>query len=101
MIKLRVLDVTNMQTGPIMKVSGMTINSMDMVSNLGRMEHDTMEYTLRARKKEKEDLHLLMAATTKENSRPMKSVVLVTTTGQTVSSTKDNGQKTKWKDKVY
>ena len=60
--------------GPIMKASGSMINSMGMELNRGLMVQDTKVIMKMERKKDKADLHLPMAATTKENGvtgRPM------------------------------
>ena len=78
------------------KESGSMINSMVEELSLGLTVLDMRDFTRMERRKDREDLHLQMEATMRDNSGRMRSVALETTTGQMVSHMLEIGRKTKW-----
>ena len=82
--------------GPIMRASGLMINSMGMELNLGQMVQDTKVIMKMERKKDKADLHLPTAATTKDSSRRTRYLDLETTTGLMANLMQATGVRTKW-----
>lgn len=85
-----------MLTEPITKANGMMTSNTAMELNLGRMERVTKAHTKMERKRDKEDLPLLMEVTTKVYSIRTRFLATETTTGQTESLTLVTGPKTKW-----
>ena len=81
---------------PITKANGLMINSMGMELNLGPMVLDTKVIMKMERKKDKADLHLPTAATTKDSSRRTRYLVSETTTGPMASLMQATGVRTKW-----
>ena len=82
--------------GPIMRASGLMINSMGMELNLGPMVQDTKVIMKMERKKDKADLHLPTAATMKDSSRRTRYLGSETTTGLMANLMQATGVRTKW-----
>jgi len=91
MTRLMEKELTHMLTVHITTVNGLMISSMEKVWNLGQMVPSMKENTSTARKKAKENLLLLMAVFTKENSNLMKYVDLDSIHGQMENNMKVSG----------
>ena len=85
-----------MQTELITKASGLMINSMGTELNLGQMVLDTKVIMKTGRKKDKADLHLPTAATTKDSSKRTRYLASETTTGLMANHMQATGARTKW-----
>ena len=84
-----------------MKANGKMTSSTDKVSNRGQMAPGTKEHTRTARRRDKEDLPLLMEASIRVNFTKTKSLDTETTTGQTANHMLAAGPKTKWTVMVF
>jgi len=100
MIKLMDMELTGMQTEPLMLENGSKINNMDMVSKNGLMEPSTKESTKMARNMETASLPLLIQALTLVNFKIMKFRVWENMSGLMEKCMKVNGTKIKCMDRV-
>ena len=101
MTKLMVKVLIPMQTEPTIMEIGSTINNMVSEWNPGLMVLNMRETISMERKREKENLHLLMEVITKENLNKTRYADMESTTGQMVSNMTDNGAIIKCTEKVF
>lgn len=101
MTKLMVKVLIPMLTEPTTMEIGSTINNMVSEWNLGLMVLNMRETISMERKREKENLHLLMEVITKENLNKTRYADTESTTGQMVSNMTDNGVIIKCTEKVF
>lgn len=86
---------TLMQTVPTTTVTGSMTSNTVSEWNPGQMVPNTRDTTSTVKRKERENSHLPMVATMRENSSKTKYVVTVSTTGQMENNTTENGVITK------
>ena len=101
MTKLMVKVLIPMLTEPTIMEIGSMINNMVSEWNPGLMVLNMRETISMERKREKENLHLLMEVITKENLNKTRYVDTESTTGQMVSNMTDNGVIIKCTEKVF
>lgn len=101
MTKLMVKVLIPMPTEPTIMEIGSTINNMVSEWNPGLMVLNMRETISMERKREKENLHLLMEVITKENLNKTRYADTESTTGQMVSNMTDNGVIIKCTEKVF
>lgn len=101
MTKLMVKVLILMQTEPTITEIGSTINNMVSEWNLGLMVLNMRETISMERKREKENLHLLMEVITKENLNKTRYADTESTIGQMASNMTDNGVIIKCTEKVF
>ena len=101
MTKLMVKVLIPMPTEPTIMEIGSTINNMVSEWNPGLMVLNMRETISMERKREKENLHLLMEVITKENLNKTRYADMESTTGQMVSNMTDNGAIIKCTEKVF
>ena len=90
-----------MLTEPTTRVNGWMTNSMGTVLNLGPMGLVMKGCTLKAKKREKGVLRLLMVAIMKDSLSRMKLADTETTTGLMASPMRVTGPRIKWMARVF